>query len=180
MPLPDKPSPLSPSSLFKVVTIDEAAYTTYLAVLCWLQTGRIVFAPLLSSFKHFSRNRNSLDARWERLTALIAHQPSLLPLPVSLKSVYRLADLLELPDVQQLALLNFRSQLTVENAPLELFTDLASCYEEVRELVLGYVLENKAEVFKSEAMKQMMALGEAAALPQLAMGTWVALLKRMM
>ena len=36
---------------FRLVEISEAAYTTYHAVLCWIHTGNIVFAPVRSSFR---------------------------------------------------------------------------------------------------------------------------------
>ncbi|GAA5928431.1 hypothetical protein JCM10213_005734 [Rhodosporidiobolus nylandii] len=181
MPLPDFPPPPFSSTPFKTITIDESCYTTYLAVLCFMQLGRITFAPLLSSFRPASNEppaTSHADQRFEALSKVVADAPSLLPLPVSPKSVYRLADILDLPNLQQLALANRRSQLTPEVAAVELFSNAASCYAEVRDLVLDYVIEKKEEVFQSEPMKRMMARGEAGELPEPAMRTWVALLKR--
>ncbi|GAA6027720.1 hypothetical protein JCM8097_007999 [Rhodosporidiobolus ruineniae] len=183
MPLPSFASPTS--QLFRTVTIDQASYTTYLAVVCWMQTRHITFAPLFTSFLGEEDANDPLTARGEALqsrsdavSSLIADQTSLLPSPASPKSVYRLADFLELPDLRSLSLLNLHQQLTPQNAARELFSDTANLYHAVRDLVLDYIVKRKDEVFQSRAMREMMAKGEAGELPQLAMGTWVTLLRR--
>ncbi|GAA5856756.1 hypothetical protein JCM8547_008825 [Rhodosporidiobolus lusitaniae] len=56
---------------------------------------------------------------------------------VSPKSVYRLAHLLELPQLASLALADFQVQLTVHNAASELFSETSGCYDELRDIALA-------------------------------------------
>ncbi|GAA5874341.1 hypothetical protein JCM8547_007568 [Rhodosporidiobolus lusitaniae] len=73
--------------------------------------------------------------------------------PVSPKSVYRLAHVLELPSLSSLALSDFRSQLTVDSALVELFHEATARHDELRATVLDFVLENAGRVFQTDAMK---------------------------
>lgn len=104
--LSTRPPSLSSEGLgdltFRQMTIKAARYSTWRAVLLYLTTGYIDFAPLLSS-----------GARSDQLYHDHAKEEPDLPLPVSPKSVYRLAHLLELPDLEQLAFTAFVSSLTV-------------------------------------------------------------------
>ncbi|BGP16284.1 hypothetical protein JCM10213_008264 [Rhodosporidiobolus nylandii] len=152
LPPPPKPSshPIPPH---KTITIIETAYTTYLAVVCYLQSGEIAFAPLTSSFRTAGEPASAAPS--SRTAALLPSPSTSTPplLPVSSKSVYRLSHLLELPALSALA--NFRSQLTVQNAAYELFSDTASCYNEVLEAVMEFVLARLEEVLETEGMKEM-------------------------
>ncbi|GAA5856830.1 hypothetical protein JCM8547_008864 [Rhodosporidiobolus lusitaniae] len=143
----------------KTITVTEASYSTYLAVVSWMFTGQIAFTPLSSSAtgKAGKRVRNSTVK--EKRQGVVSFPPLLhsslssfpsppsspLP-PVSPKSVYRLADLLELPDLSSLALSNFRSQVTVSNAAVELFTDISSYYDPVCHAVLDFVDQEKGRL----------------------------------
>ncbi|BGP16278.1 hypothetical protein JCM10213_007723 [Rhodosporidiobolus nylandii] len=154
--LPPPPSASShPFPPHKTITIIETAYTTYLAVVCYLQSGEIAFAPLTSSFR--TAGEPATAAPSSRTAALLPSPSTSTPplLPVSPKSVYRLSHLLEIPTLSALALANFRSQLTVQGAAYELFSDTASCYDEVLEVVMDFVLARLEEVLETEGMKEM-------------------------
>ncbi|GAA5974121.1 hypothetical protein JCM11641_003448 [Rhodosporidiobolus odoratus] len=82
------------STPFKTITVTDSSYSTYLAVLVWLQSHHISFAPLRSSFRTSGKSR--LEATQARTVAVAergANYP-LVPPPSSPKSIYRLAHLL--------------------------------------------------------------------------------------
>lgn len=136
---------------YKQVTITKSAYTTYRAVLTYLRTGFIPFAPLSSACKPLSST--STRTRKQRLLEVWYWQDR--PLPVSPKSVFRLAHLLELEELQELCLANLRRQLTVEIAPVELVDDASVCFDEWRKVIIDYIFENWDNVEGSEAWKKM-------------------------
>ncbi|KWU41117.1 hypothetical protein RHOSPDRAFT_23601, partial [Rhodotorula sp. JG-1b] len=130
-----KKAPLSDSNNLphKKVVINDAAFTTYQAILVWM------------SSRYIPESETSL--------------------PASPKSVYRLAHLLELDELQEIALNNFRSQLTVHNAATELFSDVASAYPALRDIALDFILENWTDVRASSAWKKMKLGADARVLP---------------
>ncbi|GAA5820074.1 hypothetical protein JCM11251_005471 [Rhodosporidiobolus azoricus] len=148
------------------VAITEAAFSTYLAVVCFLQCGSVTFATLKSARtdsgqasdgapkpKNRRRNRN-------RQSSAPTTKPTL-PHPVSPKSVYRLAHFLSLPTLCTLALDNYRSQLTPSNATVELFDPFCALYPEAKDAVLDYIAANKREVGEAEATRQRLEKVEA-------------------
>ncbi|GAA6039827.1 hypothetical protein JCM8097_004243 [Rhodosporidiobolus ruineniae] len=136
----------------KTIIVTDTAYSTYFAVLVYLQTGHIAFAPLSSSFRFSSSDPGS--SRSSSISSVLSSSPTLPP-PVSPKSTYRLAHLLSLSSLQSLALSNLVSQLTPINAAPEFYSDVATCYAEVRDKVLEYVVENWEEVKTSEGLKEV-------------------------
>ncbi|GAA5854971.1 hypothetical protein JCM8547_002327 [Rhodosporidiobolus lusitaniae] len=109
------PAVRSETRLAASVKLDPSAYSTYSALLVYLQSDFIEFCPLTSSFP------TSLTH-----AAFIATKHAVepfLPLSVSPKSIYRLADLLDLPGLKRLSFEAFRSSLSVKNAAQELFSD---------------------------------------------------------
>ncbi|GAA5856757.1 hypothetical protein JCM8547_008826 [Rhodosporidiobolus lusitaniae] len=157
-------SALSPSQLppHKTVRITEASYSTYLAVVTWKQCGQIEFAPLTSSF--FASSSSDTNASSNRTASTVPPDfpppsPFWLP-PVSPKSVYRLAHLLELSSLSILALVNFRSQLRADTVARELFSHTLSCYDELRSAALDFALANLKEVLASPALKDAQARAE--------------------
>ncbi|GAA5850704.1 hypothetical protein JCM8547_009063 [Rhodosporidiobolus lusitaniae] len=86
-----------------------------------------------------------------------ASHPRLLPPPppVSPKSVYRLAHLLELPALSALALANLKSQLGSVNAAAELYSDMAMAYDAGKALAMDKVVEGWKEVKESEALRKV-------------------------
>lgn len=175
-----KASRSKPLAPFKRVAITETSYTTFFAVLVWLQTRHVSFAPLVSSFR--TADKTPGDARASRtaaVTSLAASQDPHLPAPASPKSIYRLADLLSLPSLRSLALAHLVSQLTPSTAAHELFSDVATAYPDVRDAVLGYVVERWAEVKGSEAMRETEEKAEAGELPEGAVMTALLLAKKL-
>jgi hypothetical protein len=146
---------------YKTIKIIDTTYTAYLSVLLWISTKYISFAPLLSSMDPAKGVAN-----FTRRIAITNKQKQMkagLPTPVSPKSVYRLAHLLEIPDLKSLALSNYKSQLTTWGAFLELYGDVSCTYPEVQEITLNYVVDNWAQVKGSSAVtrvQQKMENGE--------------------
>ncbi|BGP12366.1 hypothetical protein JCM10213_002030 [Rhodosporidiobolus nylandii] len=164
-----KPPSLSQSSeaddiSFRQITITQAAFSTYHAVLVYLQTGFIHFAPLSSSFP---LSNPAFATRRDYLASKHNEDPSL-HLPVSPTSTYRLAHLLQLEDLQKRALEEVRKSLTVQGAAVELFSDTALAYDELRRLILDFVKEKLSQVKESKGWKEKMALIRAGELPQAA------------
>jgi hypothetical protein len=130
---------------YREVIVRSTAYTTYKAVLGYLHSSFISFAPLSSSTS--SDHNTSGDLMHTDDNTDSTRLPSASP-----KSVYRLAHLLELPELAQLALDNTESQLTPSNVALELFGNLAGVYEDVRKIELDYFIANYDVVLKTKTM----------------------------
>ncbi|KAK4700287.1 hypothetical protein P7C70_g5962, partial [Phenoliferia sp. Uapishka_3] len=120
------------------VEIMESSFITYKAVLCWLYTGFIDFAPLSSTFSNNIRRAKALFTMTQRDLAL--------PTPASPKSIYRLSHLLELPKLQELALQAIKSQLTDDNVLEELFSETSGTFDEVMELSISFVIANREKI----------------------------------
>ncbi|EGU12060.1 hypothetical protein RTG_01944 [Rhodotorula toruloides ATCC 204091] len=134
------------SSPYKEIKITKTAFTTYRAVLAYLRTGHIAFAPMSSTFSQDA----DADAptRRTRLEAAISSDPSL-PYPISPQSAYRLAHLLELDDLQRICLAEFEKQLTVECTPHELFDDASVCYDAWRQVVVSFAAEKWQDIVET-------------------------------
>lgn len=139
---------------YREIKIPQTAFATYRATLAFLATSHINFAPLSSSF--LPSNSSAKQTRLEYLQSVYdeLHSRSI---PVSPKSVYRLAHLLDMPELVALSLAEVKSCITVENAIVELFSDTSCAYDDVRAMILDFVTENWAAVKDSEALKSMKA-----------------------
>ncbi|GAA6040199.1 hypothetical protein JCM8097_004180 [Rhodosporidiobolus ruineniae] len=141
LPAPSPP-PVNPAVLallpHKTITITEAAYSTYAAVVFYLSTDSITFSRL--------RSLRSAPSR---------ASPSF-PAPVSPKSVYRLAHVLELDHLAALALANYAAQLSPAVATSELFSPLCRLYPAAGKVVLRYIAdrENRGAVMETEEMRE--------------------------
>ncbi|KAI9573542.1 hypothetical protein HD554DRAFT_2202227 [Boletus coccyginus] len=161
------------------VVVGDVAYATYKAVLYYIYTDVIVFAPLSSSF--------TAAASSKRLTATTApsdSQSSLhdgakapahidrptsrrewikkwqqsrpgRPAPCSAKAVYRLADKLGLLELRERAYQHIQKSLTVENIPFEVFSPFSATFAEVRKIQVNYFLEHWSEIRASETMRDV-------------------------
>jgi hypothetical protein len=134
---------------YREIKITKTAYSTYRALLTYLNTSYITFAPLASSFLP-----STTPTRKDRLASHLAREPSL-SLPVSPKSLCRLAHLLEIPSVQKPALDDLKSQLTVDNIAAELSGDVSHLYEDVRSVELELAIKHWQEVKKSKRMVEI-------------------------
>ncbi|ORY88836.1 hypothetical protein BCR35DRAFT_350750 [Leucosporidium creatinivorum] len=138
-------------SPFREIIITETAFTTYRALLVYLQTAHIDFAPLLSSFNADISFPPAATRRKMKITTRRLDGMSL-PLPASPKSIYRLAHLLSLPDLSAQALAALSSQLTPSNVLYELFDSVSGTYDEVQQVELEYAIKHWKEVKCSASM----------------------------
>lgn len=158
------------------IVVTNAAYTTYRAVLLYLSTGHIAFAPLSSappvlveapsdrglsaeqedpesvaSVTNSSSHRapprayDSVVLR-KRFRGVWAEEYPTLPRPASPKSVYRLAHLLQIAELQRLALASLLNFVTVENVAVEAFSPVSLAYDEVRSQLIDFIVRHWPQV----------------------------------
>lgn len=166
------------------VVIRDSAWCTWWALLYWIYTDVIYFAPLSSSFEHDPKNMGATapdtDSEDPQTRLDWIHQwmaehdidlppdPSsssalsssfyelhLGPRPVSAKSIYRLADKLGLLPLKLRAFQHICGQLTARNVPAEVFSRFSSTFEDVRKVEVACFLKNWDEIKKSETMMQI-------------------------
>jgi hypothetical protein len=104
--------------------------------------------------ERLTRDPDDGPARQALLDIHVSEHPTLPP-PVSPKSVYRLAHLLQREELQQLALDALSTSLTTKCAAGELFGPVSIAYTDVKKVVLDYVVENWQEVQASKSWKEM-------------------------
>ncbi|KAH9999667.1 hypothetical protein BJV74DRAFT_974882 [Russula compacta] len=162
------------------VVVKDVAYATYHAVLYYLYTDRIRFAPLSSSFLSSSTSGTSCtetandsqgslgsvtrtgvaevhagaSSRREWIQDWIRGNPGH-PLPCSAKAVYRLADKLGLAELKTRAFEHITKSLTVENVPYEVFSTFSATFEVVRKVEVKYFLDHWTEIRGSDAMRNV-------------------------
>lgn len=167
-----------PVSPVKVVVVKDVAYATYWAVLHWIKSREIAFAPLLSTFRNAGRSRlDALPLRSANI-ALPVDSLSSVP-PVSPRSVCRLAHYLGLEDLARLALDEYKSQLTRRNAAYELYSDVATFHPELRDVVIAYVVENWDTVATAAATEEMEEKALSGELDAATAGTLALLMKKL-
>lgn len=170
----------TPISPVKVVVVTDVAYRTYLAVLYWIYSRNIAFAPLLSSFRTAGKSRiDTLPLRSAALTSAAITTSSTSPVPVSPKSVFRLSHYLGLTDLAQLALDSLKSQLKPDTAAYELYSEVASLHPEIRDIILEFVVENWDSVEKAKATEEMEQKAENGELEAGAAASAIRLAKRL-
>lgn len=145
----------TPNSSHPTIQIYDTSYITYHAVLCWIYTTYIDFAPLLSTFDTTSSDK-ARAGRDLHLAKFISTNPKL-PTPASPKSIYRLAHYLELPKLKNLALANIKSQLSPSNIAVELFSETSGRYDEVLDVMVEYAAAHTTEMKASAGWKATMA-----------------------
>ena len=138
---------------YQEIEVHETAYSTMCAVLLYLQTGLIKFAPLRSSSSSHGLSSDELTKKRNASLAKSLEAQPTLPPAVSPKSVYRLAHLLERNDLEQKALDSLASNLTISGAAAELFSPVSVACDEVRKIVFDFVVENWDEVKMTEAWR---------------------------
>lgn len=162
------------------VVIKDVAYATYKAVLYYLYTDVIVFAPFSSSFtvlalqqkqaataltQGASESQSSLvdsqkapiyvdhpTSRREWIKRWQQNHPAE-PAPCSAKAVYRLADKLGLLELKERASQHIQKSLSVENIPYEVFSPFSAMFPDIRRVQVHYFLEHWGEVRASEGMQ---------------------------
>lgn len=162
------------------VVIKDVAYATYKAVLYYLYTDVIVFAPFSSSFTVLALQRKQAataltQGASESQSSLVDNQKASIyvdhptsrrewikrwqqnhpaePAPCSAKAVYRLADKLGLLELKERASQHIQKSLSVENIPYEVFSPFSAMFPDIRRVQVHYFLEHWAEVRASEGMQ---------------------------
>ncbi|GAA6007065.1 uncharacterized protein JCM10292_003447 [Rhodotorula paludigena] len=157
---------LVPEHSFRQITITSTAYTTYFATIRWLETGSIAFGDLTSKCR--PQDPSAAHTRDECLREeLLGHnksegsqdctkEPHSTPwCPVSPKSVYRLAHLLQLDHLQQVCLTYISQNITHHAAARELFDNASVLYDAWREVLLDYVVEHWDDVTATSTWQEM-------------------------
>jgi hypothetical protein len=142
---------------FRQVVVNHTAFSTYRAILLFLQSGHISFIPLSSSFP-------DPQARIDFLSAAHDKNPDL-PLPVSAKSVYRLADFLGLDELRQRSLYYLKASLSVQNVATELFSPTSINHAEWRTVCIDFVHRHRVAVKTSENWEAVLGRIEAGNCP---------------
>ncbi|KAG1772339.1 hypothetical protein EDD22DRAFT_860612 [Suillus occidentalis] len=164
------------------VFIRDVAYATYKAVLYYIYTDVIVFAPISSSFHSTAQKRaptivstaqapsdsqsNLLDlpkggnstetptSRREWIRKWQQNHPGR-PSPCSAKAAYRLADKLGLLDLKERAYQHIQKSLTVDNIPYEVFSPFSATFSDVRKVQVNFFLEHWGDIRSSDAMRSV-------------------------
>ncbi|KAK4699318.1 hypothetical protein P7C70_g6946, partial [Phenoliferia sp. Uapishka_3] len=144
----DLPVPTTPPATPYRIPITETPYVTYREVLRWIHTQEIQFATLKSV--RVAVGDNESETSFAQSSGFLSS-----PIPTSPKSVHRLADLLELPILQELALTSIISQISVTNVVQELMSEFCRLYEPVQEALIVYAAKHWAEVREGEGWKSL-------------------------
>ncbi|POY73522.1 hypothetical protein BMF94_3459 [Rhodotorula taiwanensis] len=162
-------TPTSAAAPHSTVRVSQTARATYAALLLWLATRTIDFAPLRSS---------GGSSRKEHIKEALQMRPTR-PAPVSPKSVYRLAHLLDLEPLKSLALAKLTAELNVANAASELFSDVASSYPAIRDAALNFVVAKRAAVLASHGWRLAETRAGSGSLPPASVHTALLLARRL-
>ncbi|EPS98894.1 hypothetical protein FOMPIDRAFT_1125538, partial [Fomitopsis schrenkii] len=126
--------------------VTGVAASTWEAFLFYLYTGVIVFAPLTSAGEEA---RKAFKARYRSRNP---HRP----VPCSCKSIYRLAHQLDMADLEDLALKEIDSQLSVRNIVTEIFTKFTSRYDRVKAVEMHFLKQHWDEIKGSRQVAEML------------------------
>lgn len=135
---------------YQEVTINETPFTTFRAVLIWLSTSHITFAPMTSCMlrgRPLDR-KSEIRKKWFDDFRQSHHGD---PLPPSPKSVYRLAHMLEIRPLMQIALEEIKRQLKPKMVATELFSVYSSLFSEFEQACLEHAVDNWDAVKESLA-----------------------------
>ncbi|BGP12318.1 hypothetical protein JCM10213_002578 [Rhodosporidiobolus nylandii] len=161
------------------IHVTETAYSTYKAVLLFLETGYIDFVPLASHFQSRKVGKDTtISLRQSHLHASL-EDSRVSVFPASPSSVYALSHLLQLDDLRALSLGAFTASLTPSTAAPELVTPQALAYDELRAAVVQHLARNFDEVETSEAYKGVVARMKMGELPAAAAGAMAELVEEL-
>ncbi|KAK4049653.1 hypothetical protein OIV83_003928 [Microbotryomycetes sp. JL201] len=159
------------------VIVTDAGYQSYRALLRYLYTDSITFAPLSSNY-HVAREAAAASgvpfpfkSKREYLLAntpfastatatttsgsVTGLPPNASTVPCSAKEMYRLADKLGLTELKDRAFEHIVKNLTVQNIPLEVFGSFASQFEEVKRVEIAFLLDRWNEAKGTQSMRRV-------------------------
>lgn len=166
------------------VSIVDSAYPTFKALLFFLYTDTVEFAPLTSSFlpsdvaaddapssnssvSLFASRRGRVPsgrfseemekARKKRKSLIESHLVGYpeKPSPCSAKAMYRLADKLDIPDLKQRAQDHIAMSLTIQNIVWEVFSGFTAHYPDILKMETDFLLKHWPQVKRINAMKSI-------------------------
>ncbi|KAL8291309.1 hypothetical protein RQP46_002287 [Phenoliferia psychrophenolica] len=111
------------------IEIPNFSYATFHAVLSWILSHHIAFRPHATNSSTPEEPSSSTPPR-----------------SASPKSVYSLAQLLEIPELQALALEAIRSQVTVATVVADLFSETSRQFPAVLDIFIQFVADNREEI----------------------------------
>jgi len=164
------------------IVVRDVAYRTYFAILYYIYTNNIVFAPLSSSFISASARslispssslpptpsenqgqvsgprrvspQETANSRAEWIRDWMRNNPGR-PAPCSAKAAYRVADRLDLAELKERASKHIINSLTVENIAYEVFSPFAAAFEEIRKVEISFFLSHWQDIRTSDSMKNV-------------------------
>ncbi|GAA5990332.1 hypothetical protein JCM11641_006253 [Rhodosporidiobolus odoratus] len=138
---------------YRQIVVKGTAWSTYYALLAYATTDKIRFAKDLAS----SRINTEPETSTEQVLRNCVYAKS--PFPVSPKSVFKLAQRLQLDEnfdaLSGWALDAYRKRLTVDNVVKELFSSTAQTHEEIRDEAKQFAIRNWSEVKRTEGKKEI-------------------------
>ncbi|CCM02297.1 uncharacterized protein FIBRA_04386 [Fibroporia radiculosa] len=144
----------SSSHNMRKIVIKDSAFVTWQWVVLYLYTGHIAFAPLTS------QGAEKRQIEREQYHSLNPEYPH----PCSPKSMYRLADMLGLDTLKQLALNNIESKLFMNNIYEEIFSTFSARYTAILDLEIrffdNWVYWNSPTFPEFERKLQALAAGQ--------------------
>ncbi|SCZ96104.1 BZ3500_MvSof-1268-A1-R1_Chr8-1g10007 [Microbotryum saponariae] len=146
------------------VVVTDAAYHSYRALLHYLYTDSITFAPLASTY-HVARDAAlAFDTPFpfsSRRAYLLANTPWPQSKggagPCSAKAMYRLADKLGLPELKERAYEHIVKSLTAQNIPYEVFGSFAARFDEIKRVEIAFLLERWNDIKASHGLRKVFA-----------------------
>lgn len=144
--------------VYREVSITSATYSTYAALLLWLSSGNVDFAPLRSRYRfgNWVEEEEKSSSRKDDLFGFYKAHPNR-AIPSSPKSLFRLAHFLDMPTLKALALASYKSMLSNNFVAAELVCDVLGAYEELRAAAVDFVAKGDwGQVRKSAAMQQVL------------------------
>ncbi|KAG5726868.1 hypothetical protein E4T56_gene1122 [Termitomyces sp. T112] len=157
------------------IVVKDVAYNTYMALLYYLYTDIVIFAPLSSMFvpkagnpttsntrspspsEDASTSKNNSEtptSRRQWIQQWKEEHPDL-PVPCSAKAMYRLADRIDLPELKARASQHIVKSLTVENIAYEIFTPFAAAFEDIRKVQVDFFLGHWKDIRTSDSMRNV-------------------------
>ena len=186
------------------VIVRDAAYATYKALLYYLYTDTVAFAPLHSHFystatpdeqrvtaeevaeafgepliksedpnasapyatseaghsnarapSSFAKDRRRAHTLRQQIIDEYCSSHANVPAPCSAKSMYRLADKLQIPELKKRAQEELASNLTVDNIVWEVFSGFNSQFPAIRTMETDFLLKHWSEVKGRDEMKSI-------------------------
>ncbi|KAI0690191.1 hypothetical protein C8T65DRAFT_817442, partial [Cerioporus squamosus] len=142
----------------RVVFLQDIAYRTFKAFIFYTYTREVEFAPLKS--QHHAYDRGSEDT----------------PPRCSPKSMYRLAEKYDIPELREKALSSIRSKLTPDNVLEEIFSRFTSVRPVIQAMELEYLQAHISDDAIQARLPMWMEAMEDGSLPKGAAGIVVSLI----